>query len=30
MSTPQDITYIENQDPEIAKLIRGEEHREFS
>jgi glycine hydroxymethyltransferase len=30
MSTPQDITFIEAQDPKIAELIRGEEHREFS
>jgi glycine hydroxymethyltransferase len=30
MSTPQDITFIESQDPEVAKLIRGEEHREFA
>jgi glycine hydroxymethyltransferase len=30
MSTPQNITHIEKQDPQIAALIRGEEHREFS
>jgi glycine hydroxymethyltransferase len=30
MSTPQDITFIEAQDPKIAELIRGEENREFS
>jgi glycine hydroxymethyltransferase len=30
MSTPQDITFIEEQDPRIAELIRGEENREFS
>ena len=29
MSTPQDITCIEQQDPQIAALIRGEEHREL-
>lgn len=29
MSTPQDITFIEKQDPRIAELIRGEEHREL-
>ena len=30
MSTPQDLTYIQAQDPRIAELIRGEENREFS
>jgi glycine hydroxymethyltransferase len=29
MSTPQDITFIEQQDPQIAALIRGEENREL-
>jgi glycine hydroxymethyltransferase len=29
MSTPQDITYIKQQDPQIAALIRGEEDREL-
>ncbi len=28
MSTPQDISYIQKQDPKIAELIRGEETRE--
>lgn len=30
MSTPQDITSIQKQDPRIAELIRSEENREFS
>jgi glycine hydroxymethyltransferase len=30
MSTPQDISAIEAQDSAIARLIRGEENREFS
>lgn len=30
MSTPQDISFIERQDSQIAELIRGEENREFA